>query len=160
MQYPSFYDLKAKTIKGGEFLFSELIGKKVLIVNTASQCGLTPQLGGLQKLHEEYEDQLTIIGFPCNDFKQQDSASNEEINSFCLINFSVDFLMMEKISIKENTHPVYQWLTKKELNGKSNSKVWWNFQKYLINEDGTFHDYLFPWRQPDSPKIINWLKLK
>ena len=160
MQKPSFYDLKASTIKGEKFLFSTLKGKKVLIVNTASKCGLTPQLGGLQQLHEQYKKQLVIIGFPCNDFNNQDSGSNQEINSFCAINFGVDFLMMEKITIKENTHPVYQWLTNKELNGNSNSTVWWNFQKYLINPDGTLHDYLYPWRQPDSGKIIKWLESK
>lgn len=158
MQDRSFYRLKARTIKGNEFLFSELVGKKVMIVNTASKCGLTPQLGALQKLHEEYKDQLIIVGFPCNDFKQQDSANNDEISAFCSVNFGVDFLMMEKIKIKVDTHPVYQWLTNKQLNGKCNSNVLWNFQKYLINQDGTFYDYLYPWRRPDSNKIINWLK--
>jgi glutathione peroxidase len=160
MQKPSFYDLKASTIKGEDFLFSILKGKKVLIVNTASNCGLTPQLARLQQLHEQYKERLVIIGFPCNDFNQQDKGNNEEISAFCSLAFGIDFLMMEKITIKENTHPVYQWLTNKEQNGNSNSTVWWNFQKYLINPDGTLYDYLYPWRQPDSVKIIKWLESK
>ena len=108
-------------------------GKKVLVVNTASKCGFTPQYEDLEKLYKEFKDQgLVIIGFPANNFMHQEPGTNEEIKSFCTLNYGVTFPMMSKISVKgNNKEPIYQWLTQKELNGEENSSVKWNFQKYL-----------------------------
>ena len=113
-------------------------GKQILIVNTASECGYTPQYQDLQKLHETYPN-LVMIGFPCNQFMGQEPGSNAEIKSFCQKNYGVTFLMAEKIDVKgKNQHPLYQWLTQKEKNGVENSTVSWNFNKFLIGADGTY----------------------
>ncbi|MBN1387330.1 MAG: glutathione peroxidase, partial [Bacteroidales bacterium] len=137
-QQPSIYDFTVKTLEGEDFSFSELKGKKVMIVNTASKCGLTPQYEELQELWEHYGgDDFLIIGFPANNFMNQEPGSNEEIKEFCTRNYGVTFPMMSKISVKgKDMHPVYQWLTSRELNGYEDSEVQWNFQKYLIDENG------------------------
>lgn len=156
----TIYDYKVEDISGDEFDFASLKGKKILIVNTASKCGFTPQFDGLEKLYQDYkDDNFVIVGFPSNDFGQQDPGSNEEIAEFCKINYGVTFPMMSKISVKgDSIAPIYQFLTQKELNGKKNSSVKWNFQKYLINEDGTLEDYFYSITNPDSKKITKWIE--
>ncbi|GCD80762.1 glutathione peroxidase [Schleiferia thermophila] len=152
----SFYSLKAKTIDGKDFDFSTLKGKRVLIVNVASECGFTPQYKKLQKLFDDYKDKnFVILGFPCNDFGGQEPGSTSEIKSFCEKNYGVTFQLMEKVSIKgPNPHPVYQWLTKKELNGKSNASVRWNFHKFLIDENGQWVEDYGSMTDPMSEKIV------
>lgn len=154
----SFYDFKVKTIDGGEFDFSTLKGKKVMIVNTASNCGFTPQYKDLEALYTMYSDQLVILGFPANNFAGQEPGSNEEIKKFCSEKYGVTFPMMSKVSVRgKDIDPLYKWLTSKELNGFKDSQVTWNFQKYLINEDGKLVDILPPKDKPDSEKVISWL---
>ena len=159
---PTIYHLKAKTIDGKDFDFSSLKGKKVLIVNTASECGLTPQYKQLQEVYEKYKDKdFTIIGFPANNFGSQEPGSNEQIKGFCTKNYGVTFQMMEKVSVKgDDMCEVYQWLTKKEKNGVMNSTVKWNFQKYLIDEEGHLVDSVSPTKKPDSEKIVSWIEGK
>lgn len=156
----TLYDYKVTDIDGNEFDFNSLKGKKVLIVNTASKCGFTPQFEGLEKLYEQYKDRdFVIVGFPSNDFGNQDPGSNEEIAEFCRMNYGVSFPMMEKIHVKgENQAAIYQFLTQKELNGKKNSTVRWNFQKYLINPDGSLENYYYSITKPESKKIKNWIE--
>ena len=156
----SFYDLKATDINGEEFDFANLKGKKVLIVNTASKCGYTPQYEGLQELFEQYGgDNFVIIGFPANNFMKQEPGSNEDIKSFCTKDYGVSFPMMSKISVKgKEIHPVYEWLTKKKLNGFSNSKVKWNFQKYLIDEKGNLIKVFSTKTKPMSSEIVDLIK--
>lgn len=156
----SLHDFKVKDIEGSDFDLSQLKGKKVLVVNTASKCGLTPQYELLQKLYNEYGgDEFTIIGFPANNFNEQEPGSNEEIAEFCERNYGVTFPMMSKISVKgDDMHPLYQWLTQKEKNGVSDSEVSWNFQKYMIDEEGHLVDYAEPKTKPNDEKIVNWVK--
>ncbi len=158
----TIYDYKVEDISGNEFDFADLKGKKILIVNTASKCGFTPQFDGLEALYQKYKNQnFVIVGFPSNDFGEQDPGSNEEIEEFCKINYGVTFPMMSKISVKgDSIAPIYQFLTQKELNGKKNSSVKWNFQKYIINEDGTLEDYFYSITTPDSKKITKWIERK
>ena len=147
-----FYTLSFKTISGETFKFSQLKGKKVLIVNTASKCGFTPQYTDLQKLYEKYgSDKFVIIGFPANNFMSQEPGSNSEIKEFCLTNYNVTFPMMAKISVKgKDIHPLYEWLTSKEQNGVMDSNVKWNFQKYMIDENGKLVDVAY------SKTLDNW----
>lgn len=157
--HPDFYSLQARTLEGKTVDFSAFKGKKVLLVNTATACGLTPQLEGLQELHQQYGDQLVVVGIPTNDFASQEPREGEEIGAFCQRNYGVDFLMLEKSTTKgSNKHPVFKWLTEKKLNGKKSSRIWWNFQKYLVDEKGELVDYFLPITQPDSPKILEQLK--
>lgn len=137
-QNKSFYDFAVKTIDGKEFSLSSLKGKKVLVVNVASKCGLTPQYAQLEKLYEKYKDKdFVIIGFPANNFMGQEPGSNEEIAQFCSLNYGVTFPMMAKISVKgKEIAPLYQWLTEKKLNGKEDASAQWNFQKFMIDENG------------------------
>ena len=133
----SIYTIKINSINNGSIDLEEFKGKKILFVNVASKCGFTPQYEGLQRLHDTYKDQLVIIGIPCNQFMNQEPGSNEKIVEFCQKNYGVSFLMTEKIDVKgSNQHELYKWLTSKEMNGSSDSKVKWNFQKYLVNESG------------------------
>ena len=140
----SFYKLVAKKINGQFINFEKFKGKKVLIVNTASDCGYTPQLGEFQKLQEQFNDKLCIIGFPSNDFKEQETGSNEEIATFCSINFKVDFDLTEKSSVRKTNiqNKVFEWLTHEFLNGWNNYQPAWNFTKYLIDENGKL-TYIF-----------------
>lgn len=142
----SFYDFVVKDIDGNDFAFSQLKGKKVLIVNTASKCLLTPQYEALEKFYVEHRDKnFIIIGFPANNFNNEEPGTNEEIKEFCKLNYGVSFPMMSKVDVRgENIHPVYEWLTKKSLNGVRDSNVKWNFQKYLIDETGTLIRILKP----------------
>lgn len=158
----SFYDLKAKTIDGKDFSFTTLKGKRVLIVNVASECGFTPQYKKLQKLFDDYKDKnFVILAFPCNDFGGQEPGTATEIKSFCEKNYGVTFQLMEKVSIKgSNPHPVYQWLTKKELNGKSDASVRWNFHKFLIDENGNWVEDFGSMTDPLSDKIVAFASRK
>ena len=155
----SFYDLSCETLEGETLDFNSLRGKKVLIVNTASECGFTSQYEGLQKLHEEYGgDDFVIIGFPCNDFGKQESGTHEEIGAFCSKNFGVTFQMMEKVSVKgSNTHSVYNWLLNEAENGVSNHNVRWNFHKFLIDENGALVASLRSGVNPEDNRVINFL---
>lgn len=156
----SFHDFTVNTIKGESFALSQLKGKKVLVVNTASKCGLTPQYEELQKLYELYGgENFTIIGFPANNFMNQEPGTNEEIAEFCEANYGVSFMMMEKISVKgKDMHPLYQWLTQKSQNGKMDAKVSWNFQKFMIDENGQLVDMASPRENPMSDKIVEWIR--
>ena len=158
----TLYDFKTRTIDGKEFNLSSLKGKKVLIVNTASKCGFTPQYKELEELYKTYGgDKFVIIGFPANNFANQEPGSDSEIKSFCSLNYGVTFPMMSKISVKgDDMDPIYQWLTRKELNGKMDSEVKWNFQKYLIDEHGNLVDEIDSKILPTSDKIVNWIKGK
>ncbi len=128
----SFTDINGNTVELRKFE-----GKKILFVNVASKCGFTPQYDQLQELHKKYQDKLVIIGFPCNQFMNQESGSEDEIQAFCRKNYGVEFLMASKIDVKgKNQHPIYRWLTSKELNGFENNKVNWNFNKYIVDENG------------------------
>lgn len=155
----TLHDFKVKSIDGKEFDLASLKGKKVMVVNTASECGLTPQYEELQKLYETYGDKnFTIIAFPANNFGAQEPGTNEEIATFCKKNYGVTFPVMEKISVKgEDIHPVYQWLTKKAENGVLDSEVQWNFQKYLIDESGKLVKMIPPKQSPMSEEVINWI---
>jgi len=157
-----FYSLKCKTIDEQDFDFSTLKGKKVLIVNTASKCGYTPQYKDLEAVYKQYGgDKFVIIGFPSNDFLSQEPGTNNDIKEFCTLNYGVTFPMMSKISVKgDDMHPVYKWLTDKTLNGVKDSKVKWNFQKYLIDEKGNLVMVLDPSEKPNSETIINWISGK
>lgn len=154
------YQFKANTIDGKEINFNEFKGRKIIIVNTASACGLTPQFKELQEVYDKYKDKnLIIIGFPSNDFAHQDPGTNSEIHSFCERNYGVTFLMMEKISVKGGSiHPIYKWLTSKSQNGVMSSSVKWNFQKYLIDENGFLINVVYPWKKPNCKKIIKWIE--
>ena len=156
----SIHQFKATSIEGKQIDFMDFKGKKIIVVNTASECGLTPQFKELQALYTTYKDSgLVIVGFPTNDFAHQDPGTNDEIHSFCERNYGVTFLMMQKISVKGNDmHPIYKWLTSKSQNGVMNSSVKWNFQKYLIDEKGFLVNVISPWKKPDCSKILNWLK--
>lgn len=155
----SLHDFTVKDIEGNDFYLSSLKGKKVLVVNTASKCGLTPQFEQLQSVFEQYGgDDFVIIGFPANNFANQEPKSNSEIVEFCEMNYGVTFPMMSKISVKgDDMHPVYQWLTQKSKNGKQDSEVGWNFQKYLIDENGKLVEVIEPKVKPDDAKIISWI---
>lgn len=153
----NFYNLSAKNIDDSLINFSSFKGKKVMIVNTASFCGYTPQFEQLQKLHEEYGDKLVLVGFPSNSFMQE-AKEKEKTLEVCQ-KYDVSFMLMEKISVKgSNKHPVYEWLTNKQYNGVKDSKVKWNFQKYLIDEEGKFVDVVSTSELPNSERIINWIK--
>ncbi len=155
----SFYDLKINTLDGSALDFSSLEGKYVLFVNVASKCGFTNQYEELQKLSDTYPNNLVVIGSPCNQFRAQEPGDASEIQSFCQLNFGVTFLLTEKLDVKgTHQHPLYRWLTKKELNAQKSSSVKWNFQKYLVNPKGNLVDYYFSITKPMSTKITKHLK--
>ena len=137
----------------------DLQGKKVLVVNTASKCGNTPQYKQLQEIYEKYGNaDFTIIGFPANNFANQEPGSNQEIEEFCTKNYGVTFPMMSKISVKgSDMHPLYKWLTSKSENGVMDSEVTWNFQKYLIDENGNLVKTIAPKVKPDDNSIVGWI---
>jgi glutathione peroxidase len=155
-----FYDFTVKDIYGEDFNLASLKGKKVLVVNTASKCGFTPQYEELEKLYRKYKDKdFVIIGFPANNFLNQEPGTNKEIITFCKSNYGVTFPMMSKISVKgKDIHPLYQWLTTKKLNSVKDSEVAWNFQKYLIDENGNLVDVVKPKVGPFSDIIVNWIE--
>ena len=155
----SLHQFKVADIYGNIFDFSQLKGKKVMIVNTASKCGLTYQYEALQKLYSQYKDlNFVIIGFPSNDFLWQEPGSNDEIIDFCEQNYGVTFPMMSKITVKgSKKHPIYQFLTEKSKNNYKDSRVTWNFQKYLINKEGRIEKIISPRTRPDSEEIVSWI---
>ncbi len=156
----TIYQFKVKDLNGDEFDFSTLKGKKIMIVNTASKCGNTPQYENLQLLYTTYKDQnFVIVGFPANNFMKQEPRSDKEIAAFCTQEYGVTFPMMSKISVKgKDMHELYQFLTKKERNGFEDSKVKWNFQKYLLNENGEVVRVVSPKTMPDDSSIIAWIR--
>ncbi len=156
----SFYDFVVKDIDGKEFALSSLKGKKVMVVNTASKCGLTPQYAKLESLYKSYGGKdFIIIGFPANNFMKQEPGNDAQIKSFCTDEYGVSFPMMSKISVKgDDMHPLYQWLTEKVKNGLEDSKVSWNFQKYLIDENGKLVKVISPRTDPLDDEIVNWIK--
>ena len=156
----SIHTFTVEDINGDSFSLASLKGKKVMIVNTASKCGLTPQYEKLEALYRKYKNQnFVIIGFPANNFMWQEPGTNEKIKVFCEKNYGVSFPMMSKISVKgKNQHPVYAFLTQKDKNGVKDSSVSWNFQKYLIDENGVLVDVISPRTQPDGPQVLNWIK--
>ncbi len=158
----TLYDFVVQDIDGNDFDMAKLKGKKVLVVNTASKCGLTPQYEALQDLYEKYGDaNFVIVGFPANNFLGQEPGTNDEIEEFCQKNYGVSFPMMAKISVKgDDMAPIYHWLTEKAQNGVVDSSVAWNFQKYMIDENGHLVDYVSPKTKPDDPKIIEWIESK
>ncbi|POY35332.1 glutathione peroxidase [Flavobacterium alvei] len=160
MEKQNIYQFKVEDLSGKTFDFATLKGKKVMIVNTASKCGLTPQYKELEALYKEYASKgFVIIGFPANNFAGQEPGTNEEIATFCQLNYGVTFPMMDKVSVKGNDMcSVYQFLTQKSKNGLQDSEVSWNFQKYLLNEKGELVKIIAPRTLPNDPEILNWIK--
>lgn len=156
----TLYDFTVKTLEGADFPLSQLKGKKVMVVNTASKCGLTPQYKDLEALYKEYGgDKFVIIGFPANNFREQEPGTAAEIREFCTANYGVTFPMMDKISVAgDDIHPLYKWLTSKAENGVLDAPVQWNFQKFLIDENGKLVEMIPPREKADSDKVISWLK--
>ncbi|KAF2518596.1 glutathione peroxidase [Flavobacterium salilacus subsp. salilacus] len=159
MAKPTVYQFKVKDLSGKDFDFAALKGKKIMIVNTASKCGLTPQYEGLEAIYKQYKDNgFVIVGFPANNFAEQEPGTNEEIAAFCEKNYGVTFPMMDKISVKgDDMAPIYQFLTQKDKNGLQDSEVEWNFQKYLINENGELTKVISPKTLPTDPEIVSWI---
>lgn len=160
MSKENIYQFKVTDLYGSEFDFSSLQGKKIMVVNTASECGLTPQYADLQKLYDQYKDQdFVIVGFPANNFGGQEPGSDQQIASFCKENYGVTFPMMSKISVKgDDKHQVYQFLTEKSKNGLQDSEVAWNFQKYLIDEKGELAMVIEPRTLPTDPSVVKWIE--
>jgi glutathione peroxidase len=152
----SIYDFKVDSISGGKINFSDYKGKKILIVNTASKCGNTPQYADLEKLYKKYEGKLVIIGFPANNFGQQEPGSNAEIKEFCSKQYAVTFPMANKISVKgEDIHPLYKWLlAQSKAKHLQPEEVTWNFQKYLLDEKGDLVAVFSPKTQPLSAEVV------
>ncbi len=163
-----FYDFTVKDIAGNDFSMAQLAGKKVMIVNVASKCGNTPQYKNLEALYKEYtgegelaEKKFVILGFPANNFGQQEPGTDEEIKSFCTSKYDVTFPMMSKVSTKgDDIAPIYAWLTRKEQNGVLDAPVTWNFQKFLIDETGKLVASVPPGEKPDSGRVVEWLEGK
>jgi glutathione peroxidase len=156
----SIHQFKATTLEGQPFDFASLKGKKVIVVNTASECGLTPQYKDLEAIYEQYKDKgLVIVGFPANNFGAQEPGTNAEIATFCQRNYGVTFPMMAKISVKgDDMAPIYHFLTEKTQNGLQDSEVEWNFQKYLIDENGHVVKVIAPQTLPTDASITDWIK--
>jgi len=152
---PNIYSFKVKKVNGEEQPLSAYQNKVVLIVNTASECGLTPQLKELQQLKDEINNpDFEILGFPSNDFGKQEPLNGADIASFCEINHGVKFPVFDKIVVRgENAHPLYQFLSDKKQNARLSSKPRWNFHKYIVNRNGELEDYFFPFTKPLNPKI-------
>ena len=155
---PSIYDIAIDTIDGKPIDFSSFKGKKILFVNVASKCGFTKQYKELQKLSDTYKDSLVVVGVPCNQFGKQEPGDAAEIQNFCQVNYGVTFLVTEKVDVKgANQHPLYTFLTCEILNGKRDSTVKWNFQKYIVSEKGTLIDHYYSITSPLSKKITKHL---
>ena len=154
-----FYNIKVKTIYGEDFDLSTLKGKKLLVVNVASKCGFTTQYRQLEELYKEYKNQnFEVLAFPSSDFANQEYSNSQKITSLCQKNYGVTFLIFEKVSVKgKSKHPIYQWLTEKNKNGKKNVSVFWNFQKFAVDENGKWVDFFLPITSPKSKKIVKWI---
>ncbi|HBK82194.1 MAG TPA: glutathione peroxidase [Flavobacterium sp.] len=160
MTKETIYQFKVTDLYGDTFDFASLKGKKVMIVNTASECGLTPQYKDLETIYKKYKNKnFVIVGFPANNFGSQEPGSNKEIAAFCEKNYGVSFPMMSKISVKgDDMHEVYKFLTQKSKNGIEDSDVEWNFQKYLISENGTLDQVISPRVLPTDETVIQWIE--
>jgi glutathione peroxidase len=160
MPTEKFFDYIVNDIDGKPYKMADLKGKKVMIVNVASKCGFTPQYEPLQQLYEKYRDlNFVIIGFPANNFMSQEPGTEAEIKEFCSSKYNVTFPMMSKISVKgEDMHPLYQWLTQKSLNGIQDTEVKWNFQKYLVDENGKLVGVAYSRESPSSERIVSWIE--
>lgn len=155
----SVYQFKVAALTGGTIDFSAFKGKKILVVNTASKCGFTPQYADLEKLYEQYKDKLVIVGFPANNFGSQEPGTNEEISSFCTKNYGVTFPMAAKVSVKgEDIAPIYKWLTEKSENGVMDAEIRWNFTKFLLDEHGVLITKFDSKVNPMSDEITAYLK--
>jgi glutathione peroxidase len=155
----NLYDIKIDSLQGKPIKLSDFKNKYILFVNVASKCGFTPQYEDLETLSAAYKDNLVVIGVPCNQFGKQEPGNADEIQEFCQVNYGVSFLMTEKIDVKgDEQHPLYTWLTSKELNGNKSSSVKWNFQKYFVDTEGNLIDYYFSLTKPLSTKITKYLK--
>ncbi len=158
MSSTTIYDFQIEAIDESTIDFSQFKGKKLMIVNTASKCGFTPQYKDLQLLHERYGDKLVILGFPSNNFMGQEPGSNIEIAEFCRANYGVTFQVFSKIDVKgKNQHPLYQWLSNKELNGWNDKAPSWNFCKYLIDENGKLVKFYKSGTKPMDQEIIDFI---
>ncbi len=154
----SLYDININGLDGSNIDLKTFKGKKILFVNVASKCGFTNQYKDLQELYEKYKEKLVVIGVPCNQFGNQEPGTANEIKSFCSLNYGVSFIMTQKTKVKgDEMHELYQWLTQKEKNGRKNSNVKWNFQKYLIDEKGELIDVFYSMTKPMSKKITKYL---
>ena len=160
MNKENIYQFKVTDLYGDDFDFASLKGKKIMVVNTASECGFTPQYANLQELYETYgNDNFAIVAFPANNFGAQEPGSNEQIASFCKQYYGVSFPMMSKISVKgDDMHEVYQFLTQKDKNGLEDSQVQWNFQKYLIDDNGEVVRVVSSKMLPTDESIVAWIK--
>ncbi len=155
----NLYDIKIDSLQGKPIELLAFKNKYILFVNVASKCGFTPQYEDLETLSATYKDNLVVIGVPCNQFGKQEPGSADDIQEFCQVNYGVSFLMTEKIDVKgDDQHPLYTWLTSKEMNGKKSSSVKWNFQKYFLDTEGNLIDYYFSLTKPLSTKITKYLK--
>ncbi|WP_411768547.1 glutathione peroxidase [Winogradskyella sp. A3E31] len=153
------YDIEINKLDGSPLNLSELKGKHILFVNVASHCGYTPQYRALQKLYTTHKEKLMVIGVPCNQFGGQEPDSAETIQQFCEVNYGVTFIITEKIDVKgTGQHPLYKWLTDKSLNGNKSSKVKWNFQKYLVDDNGNLVDYFYSITRPSNSRITKHIK--
>ncbi len=155
----TIYDFKVESIDGGTIDFADFKGKKILIVNTASECGFTPQYADLESLSKKYPNSLVVVGFPANNFGGQEPGSNAEIGAFCQKNYGVTFPLAAKVSVKgDDTAPIFQYLTDKDLNGVKNTPILWNFTKFLIDENGKLIDSFISTTKPNSESITKYLK--
>lgn len=155
----TIYDFKVEGLDGKEINFADFKGKKILIVNTASECGFTPQYADLEKVYEQYKDKLVVIGFPANNFGGQEPGTNTEIGAFCQKNYGVTFPMAAKVSVKgDDTAPIFKFLTEKELNGVKNTSILWNFTKFLVDENGKLIDTFVSTTNPTDMAITKYLK--
>ena len=159
MNNRSIHSFNVPSINGGTIKFADFKGKKILVVNTASQCGYTPQYEGLEKLYEAHKDKLVIVGFPCNQFGEQEPGTNETIQTFCKKNYGVSFPLAAKIDVKgTNIAPIYKWLCNKSENGVLDAEIKWNFNKFILDENGVLLAYFPSNVKPDSEEILKWLK--
>lgn len=155
----TIYDFKVESLDGKEINFADFKGKKILIVNTASECGFTPQYADLEKVYEQYKDKLVVVGFPANNFGGQEPGTNTEIGAFCQKNYGVTFPMAAKVSVKgDDTAPIFKYLTEQELNGVKNTSILWNFTKFLVDENGKLIDSFVSTTKPTDQAITKYLK--
>ncbi|MCC3215244.1 glutathione peroxidase [Chryseobacterium sp. X308] len=155
----TIYDFKVESLDGKEINFADFKGKKILIVNTASECGFTPQYADLEKVYEQYKDKLVVVGFPANNFGGQEPGTNTEIGAFCQKNYGVTFPLAAKVSVKgDDTAPIFKYLTEKELNGVKNTTILWNFTKFLVDENGKLIDSFVSTTKPTDDAITKYLK--
>lgn len=155
----SIYDIEINDISGNPIDLNAFKGKHILFVNVASECGFTPQYAGLEELQKQFKESLVLIGLPCNQFGEQEPGNEKEIQDFCVKNYGISFLLTEKIKVKGGEkHPLYDWLTNRELNGRVSSTVKWNFQKYIVSPKGELLNHFYSNTKPLSPKITSVLK--